>query len=127
MEQNRKIYQNLVMSPGYVVVIFETLKSASTLLQVSSITYPLYCCLNWEVLIKFSSEYHTIFFQCSISTVFDLFFTKIINKKSSLVSIQLLGTLNKSVKLVMQRFKYLLYFNSKFSLNLNESSFFCCN
>ena len=43
MEQNRKIYQNLVLSPEYVAVIFETLKSASTLLQVSSITYPLYC------------------------------------------------------------------------------------
>ena len=119
MEQNRKIYQNLVLSPGYVAVIFKRLKSASTLLLVSSITYALYCL------------YFLNMFQCPISvslfillTVCDLFSNKIRNTKSSLFSIQLLDTLYKNVKLVLQRFKYLLYFNSKFSLNLNESSFF---
>ena len=119
MEQNRKIYQNLVLSPGYVAVIFKRLKSASTLLLVSSITYALYCL------------YFLKMFQCPISvslfillTVCDLFSNKIRSTKSSLFSIQLLDTLYKNVKLVLQRFKYLLYFNSKFSLILNESSFF---
>ena len=119
MEQNRKIYQNLVLSPGYVAVIFKRLKSASTLLLISSITYALYCLYFHEM------------FQCPISvslfillTVCDLFSNKIRSTKSSLFSIQLLDTLYKNVKLVLQRFKYLLYFNSKFSLNLNESSFF---
>ena len=119
MEQNRKIYQNLVLSPGYVAVIFKRLKSASTLLLVSSITYALYCL------------YFLKMFQCPISvslfillTVCDLFSNKIRSTKSSLFSIQLLDTLYKNVKLVLQRFKYLLYFNSKFCLNLNESSFF---
>jgi hypothetical protein len=119
MEQNRNMYQNLVLSPGYVAVIFRRLKSASTLLLVSSITYALYCL------------YFLKMFQCPISvslfillTVCDLFSNKIRNTKSSLFSIQLLDTLYKNVKLVLQRFKYLLYFNSKFSLNLNESSFF---
>ena len=78
--------------------------------------------------------YHTNFlkmFQCPISVslfillaVCDLFSNKIANTKASLFSIQLLDTLYKNVKIVLQRFKYLLYFNSKFSLNLNESSFF---
>ena len=119
MEQNRNMYHNLVLSPGYVAVIFKRLKSASTLLLVSSITYALYCL------------YFLKMFQCPISvslfillTVCDLFSNKIRNTKSSLFSIQLLDTLYKNVKLVLQRFKYLLYFNSKFSLNLNESSFF---
>ena len=119
MEQNRNMYQDLVLSPGYVAVIFRRLKSASTLLLVSSITYALYCL------------YFLKMFQCPISvslfillTVCDLFSNKIRSTKSSLFSIQLLDTLYKNVKLVLQRFKYLLYFNSKFSLNLNESSFF---
>ena len=116
MEQNRKIYQNLVLSPGYVAVIFKRLKSASTLLLVSSITYALYCL------------YFLNMFQCPISvslfillTVCEVFSNKIRNTKSSLFSTQLLDTLYKKV---LQRFKYLLCFNSKFSLNLNESSFF---
>ena len=119
MGQNRKNYQNLVLSPGYVAVIFKRLKSASTLLLVSSIAYALYCL------------YFLKMFQCPISVslfilldVCDLFSNKIRNTKSSFFSIQLLDTLYKNVKLVLQRFKYLLYFNSKFSLNLNESSFF---
>ena len=119
MEQNRKIYQNLVLSPGYVAVIFKRLKSASTLLLVSSITYALYCL------------YFLKMFQCPISvslfillTVCDLFSNKIRNTKYSLFSIQLLDTLYKNVKLVLQRFKCLLHFNSNFCLNLNESSFF---
>ena len=119
MEQNRKIYQNLVLSPGYVAAIFKRLKSASTLLLVSSITYALYCL------------YFLKMFQCPISvslfillTVCDLFSNKIRNTKYSLFSIQLLDTLYKNVKLVLQRFKYLLHFNSNFCLNLNESSFF---
>ena len=116
MEQNRKIYQNLVLSPGNVAVIFKRLKSASTLLLVSSITYALYCL------------YFLNMFQCPISvslcillTVCEVFSNKIRNTKSSMFSKQLLDTLYKKV---LQRFKYLLCFNSKFSLNLNESSFF---
>ena len=82
MEQNRKIYQNLVLSPEYVAVIFETLKSASTLLQVSSITYPLHIHsivlivfrkFRYPFLITISCEYHTTFllmFQCPISVPF---------------------------------------------------------
>ena len=119
MEQNRKIYQNLVLSPGYVAVIFKRLKSASTLLLVSSITYALYCL------------YFLKMFQCPISvslfillTVCDLFSNKIRNTKYSLFSIQLLDTSYKNVKLVLQRIKYLLHFNSNFCLNQNESSFF---
>ena len=110
------MYQNLVLSPGYVAVIFRRLKSASTLLLVSSITYALYCL------------YFLNMFQCPISvslcillTVCEVFSNKIRNTKSSLFSTQLLDTLYKKV---LQRFKYLLCFNSKFSLNLNESSFF---
>ncbi len=37
IKQNKQIYQNLVLFPGHVVVIFKRLSSASTLLQVSSI------------------------------------------------------------------------------------------
>ena len=78
--------------------------------------------------LHYSVNITQLFFSCSnvqfqyhlfiLLTVCDLFFNKITNTKFSLVSIQLLGTLYKNVKLVMQRFKYLLFFNSKFSLNL---------
>ena len=72
---------------------FKRLKSASTLLLVSSITYALYCL------------YFLKMFQCPMSlfillTVCDLFSNKIRSTKSSLFSIQLLDTLYKNVMLV---------------------------
>ena len=138
MEQNIKIYQNLVLFPGYVAFLkivcflspsgffyFICTLLPQLFLGSLDIHFGLHSSLNM---------YHTNFlkmFQCPISvslfillTVCDLFSNKITDTKSSLFSIQLLGTLYNNVMLVLQRFKYLLYFNSKFSLNLNESSFF---
>ena len=84
------------------------------------IHFRLHSPLNMQTFLKCSNvqfQYH-----CRL-TVCNLFSNKITKTKSSLFSIQLLDTLYKNVKLVLQRFKYLFYFNSIFSLNLNESSF----